>query len=275
MLLQVVCATISFGMGINKPNVRFVIHTCLSKSLENLYQESGRAGRDLQPATCLLFYRCVAPAMSMCLPHYQHNVNSPTTRWLQRVMLRHLGKHGMSLDLGTCVHLQGKSSQVGQPKGQNNTVVHKACGCPSCCRLSDVLRQASVVCMDHGWQRHLTSVMCYAAATQGCRRAMLAAHFAEPPPQCNGTCDLCAAAAAAEGLPAGQQQQQDLTEQAKMVVQLLQVGSVTDMHAAGRHGVLPPPSPAVAKKAPSPVLPAFGTISMALRDMSCQQGRGT
>jgi hypothetical protein len=73
---------------------------------------------------------------------------------------------------------------------------------------------------------------------------MLAAHFAEPPPQCNGTCDLCAAAAAAEGQPAGQQQQQDLTEQAKMVVQLLQVMATRHTHthtsaAEPRHGVLP------------------------------------
>ena len=84
---RIVCATIAFGMGINKPNVRWIIHHDLPKNVEGYYQETGRAGRDGLPADCLLLF---SPGDVAKQTHFLDEITDDQERGIARSQLRRM-----------------------------------------------------------------------------------------------------------------------------------------------------------------------------------------
>jgi len=198
--LPLVAATNAFGMGIDRPDVRFVIHYTLPGTLEAYYQEAGRAGRDGLPAEALLLYAAKDSAL------HQHFIDDGA---LTAPELRHLHAHIQNLtgatglaEIETATQLNGPKVRVGLDQLEMARAVRRTDEAYGRLRLEAApLTEAALrrlTAESHERRRHkydLLGRMVNYAQTNACRRRALLQHFGDhdteavAPEVC---CDNCA-----------------------------------------------------------------------------------
>lgn len=192
--VDVVVATSAFGMGIDKPDVRFVVHADVPDSLDAYYQEIGRAGRDGEPATATLHYR-------------------PEDLSLRSFFASGLPGRADLRDVFTAL------SAAGRPVTRREVADQLALGSRSVSRLIDLLLEAGALTESADGFEPVAGLDAVAAARSarevaqtrerversridmmrtyaeaaGCRRRFLLGYFGEDSPERCGACDLCAA----------------------------------------------------------------------------------
>jgi ATP-dependent DNA helicase RecQ len=195
--LDVVCATTAFGMGIDKADVRWVMHSEISESLDAYYQEIGRAGRDGRPAEAVLFYRAEDLGLRRFFSGTGHVEVDEIGQVLAAVREHEGPVEPVSLQAETDLSQTKLTTAVSRleeagaievlPTGE----VVSAHGCAS---TADAIRAAAETEEKRRtFDRSRVDMMRSYAETDGCRRAFVLSYFGEPfAPPC-GRCDNCEA----------------------------------------------------------------------------------
>jgi ATP-dependent DNA helicase RecQ len=194
--LDVVAATTAFGMGIDKPNVRFVVHADIPESMDAYYQEIGRAGRDGDPASAVLHYR----AEDLGLRKF-FGTHSPDPDRLLAV-LKILKAAGAPVPKASLAELSGFPARrvtglVNQLEEAGAVTTGKrGIRLTSKAKLPALVQRAIELAeaRQRVDQSRLTMMRAY-AETDGCRRQFLLGYFGEDLPEPCGNCDACAEAA--------------------------------------------------------------------------------
>ena len=205
--LDVVAATTAFGMGIDKPNVRFVVHADIPESLDAYYQEIGRAGRDGDPASAVLHYR----AEDLGLRKF-FGTHSPDPDRLLAVLkvLKAAGAPAPKTSLAELTgfparRVTGIVNQLEEAgavtTGKRGIRLASKAKLPALVQRAVELAEAR----QRVDQSRLTMMRAY-AETDGCRRQFLLGYFGEELPEPCGNCDACAEAVnQTAGLPSAKE----------------------------------------------------------------------